>query len=281
MNLTVVGFVVHTSSDRPVPIQVARAAAFICARDIACVVLIILAPISQLAYGHFTFGAFHHSIHKLHLHKNIAFSAIFFFCIHVLGHIVMQRIRPNFSVDNIPVYQLTNPAIITGILMVIGYLMAAVTGFWRLHFSYHIPFALLATVCFFFHGSQHLLGPSVGDKLIFIVSLVCVVMVCIFFLVNPVHELTIIRDETTIMGRFLVLTLENNGLTIPPGSYCNIYNEASKFKLFHGHPFSVLSASYGKIKFLIEIRESENMYRPSFTQVLAHKVCQDPKPYPR
>ena len=217
MNLSTDGYVVHTT-DKPLPLQ---AAAFISTRELACVIVVALAPLTHLAHG-CNIGVFSHAIRKLQLHKKLALSGELFFGIHMGAHALMLTLEPDISYNGRKVYTLQDPAIISGFVMSGGYILASLTGGrWRNRFfKFHVILAIIATVAFFIHGSAQILGPPVGDQVMIGVFTGSAVLEISFLLCNPIQELHVVHSETHVYPplpqqsprRFLVLVLESTGI---------------------------------------------------------------------
>ncbi len=190
LNITLVGYVA-SATELPPMLSIARTAALLASMDISFVVLSILAPLSQLIYSYLNFGGAHHSIHKLHFHRNMAFNALLFSVIHIVVHVITWIIDPSTIYNNKTLHSIQNPSFITGIVMFLSFSFASITGYTRKAFSSHIVLALIGTLAFFFHGFQKILGPPIGDYLVIGTLLTSLVIYTFFNVLNPINKLQI------------------------------------------------------------------------------------------
>jgi hypothetical protein len=283
LHVMTVGFAREMSDDFPdTLIKCARAAALVGSIDFGFVVLGLLSPVLQLYYQIFNFGIMHRAIHKLHFHLNMAASGCLFGFLHICFHVIVWISKPGITYHDKLIYSPQNTAFATGLLMVLGFVGAFVSGYFTTRkespqsaFSSHLPFAALGFAAFFGHGHQRILGSAIREEVTVVIFIGCASVYAIFFFFNPVHSFEVDKAKSywakgVRKEQFMLLVVKyNDSHLLPPGSFFNIYNNDDSFlAYFHGHPFSVFSTKNKQLAFLVHCRASSRERHSSFTERL-------------
>ena len=187
-------------------------------------------------------------------------------------------------IDGYYLYSFGSPYLYTGIVMVVGYIGALISGLNpNSQFRYHIPFSVIAIFGFSVHGSGAVLGQPAGDYIVLASALISAAMMSLFFAFHPTRRSDVDLPRSACVrgvagaGRrsyFMLLVLENpTRQPVPPGSLFNIYDKrGGGYPFTHSHPFPVFSSSPKRLVFFIRCRDRKNKARPSFTRVLYKNI---------
>jgi hypothetical protein len=288
--VTLVGFVVDTTNLTTL-VVVARASGLLAALHFSFVVMSFISPLVQVLYLHLNFAF---NIHTLRFHISMAVTTILFSFIHITAHSIQWGIDPIYS--GVTIYSLTSPAFVTGVIIIISFLVSAICGYLKkpqLYFI-HLLSGLVGCTAFFFHGSQQLLGFPTGDYMVLATAILCVATSTIYYFINPVDSSEVLMEDSKLgemqIGEkfFFLLALRCTAIPIPPGSYFNIYIYKrytkvlkifscfllpkliiiDRYHLFHAHPFYAVSSANGKVSFLIEKNQNPTSFTTNLYDVV-------------
>eukprot|EP00026_Physarum_polycephalum_P002760 Phypoly_transcript_02768.p1 GENE.Phypoly_transcript_02768~~Phypoly_transcript_02768.p1 ORF type:complete len:844 (+),score=87.65 Phypoly_transcript_02768:131-2662(+) len=277
LHLVAVGYTLELDASHSLVLAAAHAAGLLSSLDLCFVAMGFMAPIFSFLVHLFSFGIVRQSSRKIHFHRNVSYSAVVFFLLHVVLHVIYwstcydnTKCRKNHGIPN-GLYSFHNTPFLTGVIMLGCFIGALLTGIMAargkasyLTLALHLPLSCAGFVALFLHGNDNLLRRHDGSVLSLSVFVASIGMILLYFVSVRIRTLDLATVEQS--DEYILLVLKyNDSQYIIPGSFFNIYaTPPSYISLFHSHSFPVFSTSDSQIAFLIR----KNSDTKSFTSNL-------------